>query len=69
MSGITLIERLHERQPDLPVIIMSGYMARHPGIAEVRGATGASYVAKPVDLEELLRTLERVVAARVTRGN
>jgi CheY-like chemotaxis protein len=66
MSGITLVERLHELHPSLPVIIMSGYMARHPGIAEVRGATGASYIAKPVDVDELIRTVERIVIRRAT---
>ncbi|MGO9829634.1 MAG: ATP-binding protein [Myxococcaceae bacterium] len=61
IRGVELVRRLRERQPDLPAVIMSGFMAHHPEIAEVREATGAAYVGKPVDPDELLRVLERVL--------
>jgi two-component system, NarL family, sensor histidine kinase EvgS len=62
MSGLALLERLREMHPGLRAVIMSGYMAHHAGIAEVRETTGAAYLGKPVDVDELMRTLERLVA-------
>ncbi|HMK72110.1 MAG TPA: PAS domain S-box protein [Myxococcaceae bacterium] len=62
MSGLALLERLREMHPGLQAVIMSGYMAHHAGIAEVRETTGAAYVGKPVDVDELMRTLDRLVA-------
>jgi len=60
MSGLELLARLREMHPGLQAVIMSGYMAHHAGIAEVRETTGAAYVGKPVDVDELVRTLERL---------
>lgn len=60
MGGLDLLRRLRERLPDLPAVFMTGYMAHHAGIAEVRAATGALYVSKPVDVDELIRTLGRL---------
>jgi CheY-like chemotaxis protein len=64
MSGLSLLTRLRERQPDLPAVIMSGYTAHHPAIAQAREANGAAYVGKPVDIDELIHTLGRLFAAR-----
>lgn len=48
---LTTVPRLR----DLPVIIVSG----HPGIREVAAAIGAvGFLEKPVDLDELLATIE-----------
>ncbi len=63
MSGLELLRRLRERHPGLPAVIMTGYMAHHPDIVEMRSATGAAFVGKPVDPEELMRTLHALVPA------
>ena len=60
MGGLELLARLREMHPGLRAVIMSGYMPHHAGIAEVRETTGAAYVGKPVDVDELVRTLERL---------
>jgi CheY-like chemotaxis protein len=64
MSGLVLLQRLRERLPRLPVVFMTGYMAHHAGIAEARAVTGAEYTSKPVDVDELIRTLARILHAR-----
>jgi two-component system, NtrC family, nitrogen regulation response regulator GlnG len=65
ISGLTLLERLRERYPALPAVIMSGHMERHAGIADARQSIGAAYVGKPVDVDELLRTIDRLLETRL----
>jgi CheY-like chemotaxis protein len=64
MSGVSLLRRLRERLPGVPAVFMTGYLAHQAGIAEARAATGAEYVGKPVDIDELIRTLGRVYGGR-----
>ncbi|MFL5407237.1 MAG: ATP-binding protein, partial [Myxococcales bacterium] len=64
MSGLELLSALRVRRPGLPAVIMSGHMERHAGIAEARLSTGAAYVGKPVNVDDLLRTLGRLFLAR-----
>lgn len=66
MSGLTLLSRLREHDPGLQAVIMSGHLADHAGIAEARASGGVAYVGKPVDLDELLRTLGRLVGVSRT---
>jgi PAS domain S-box-containing protein len=61
MSGLELLERLRSRYPGLPAVIMTGFLGNHPGVAEARAEAGTAYVGKPVDVDELLRTLERMI--------
>ena len=63
MSGLELLDRLRARYPGLPAVIMTGHQAHHAGIPEAREA-GAAFVEKPVDVDELLRALERLLVAR-----
>ncbi len=64
MSGLTLLSRLRELYPGVPAVFMTGYLRHHAGIAEARKATGAAYVGKPVDVDELLKVLARIVTCR-----
>jgi DNA-binding NtrC family response regulator len=64
MSGLALLARLREFLPGLPAVIMSGFMSHHAGIAQTREETGAAYVGKPVDVDELIRTLGRFFPVR-----
>jgi PAS domain S-box-containing protein len=61
MSGLVLLQRLRERLPHLPAVFMTGYMPHHAGIAKARVETGAGYISKPVDVDELLRALVRAL--------
>jgi PAS domain S-box-containing protein len=65
MSGLALLEKLRQRAPALPAVIMSGYMQHHAGIHEARETMGAAYVGKPVDVDELIRTLGNLFRDRV----
>ena len=64
MSGVAMLERLRGRFPGLPAIIMSGYTAADSGIADARASTGAAFIGKPVDFDELLGTLGRLFSSR-----
>jgi CheY-like chemotaxis protein len=74
MSGKELLLELRSREPDLPVLIASGYWDEHTfdELAEA-GATG--FLRKPYGLEELANAVGEVlceaprVAAAETRGD
>ena len=60
MSGLTLADRLLAYQPALRVIYLSGYVQRDVPWSGLPGAIVA-FVAKPVDLRELLRAVREVL--------
>jgi two-component system cell cycle sensor histidine kinase/response regulator CckA len=60
MSGRELADRVHERQPDLPVLYMSGYagdVLRRHGVM----TTGTGYVEKPFEARTLLLAVRRAL--------
>ncbi|WP_334110083.1 sigma-54-dependent transcriptional regulator [Thermodesulfitimonas autotrophica] len=58
MDGISLLEIIRERYPAVPVILMTAYSDTQTTINAMR--TGAfEYVLKPLNLDELLATLEK----------
>jgi CheY-like chemotaxis protein len=59
-DGITLVEMLHERYPDLPVIMVSAY-ATEGLIARIKEAGVNRFLPKPIDFKELDEALERCV--------
>lgn len=61
MSGLSLLQALRARYPDIPAVFMTGYMSHHAGITEARAATGAAYIGKPVDVDELVRVLAGLI--------
>lgn len=63
MDGLTLLSRLREEAPDLPVIVMSVFGA---GVARAREAGAAASVLKPVDLDALTGAIDDVI--RQKRG-
>lgn len=61
MSGIDLLRALHELDPDLPVLLLSG--APDLGTAMKAVQYGAfEYVAKPLELEGFLNSVARAIA-------
>lgn len=68
MDGWAFIARLHEREPRLPVGVITGWppLPGEPGPIE-RGAR--FLLVKPVDPVELVKELARVGEPRVTAGS
>lgn len=62
MDGIQFLEKLREKNPDVPVLIITGYPSIPNAAAAMR--LGASdYVTKPFTSEEITRAVQRVLAA------
>jgi len=62
-NGIEVMERLHEIDPSLPVIIMTAYGTIESTVEAMRrGAAG--YVTKPFEMEAVLREVDRAVKTR-----
>jgi two-component system response regulator AtoC len=68
MDGMELLGRVHEKWPDLPVVMMSAHGTVPLAVeAMKRGAT--DFVMKPFEREEILYVLEKALAgASVTDG-
>ena len=62
MSGLQVLERIRGVRPDVPVILMSGYM-REGELRTLNGAT--DFLQKPFKLEDLLEKLRKLLDARV----
>jgi len=63
MDGLALLGHLRERDPHLPVIVVTAYGEVASAVAAMRaGAT--DYLTKPVDLDVLVMALERATERR-----
>ena len=63
MSGLDLMRRLKEQEPDVPIILVTGQVSIQSAISALR--EGAyDYITKPCDLEELGQLLTRALASR-----
>ncbi len=60
MGGREMARRIHEVQPGLPVILMSGYSQDEQSMREP-GEDGTAFIAKPFDVNEFGRTVRRVL--------
>ncbi|EGU35871.1 nitrogen regulation protein [Vibrio ichthyoenteri ATCC 700023] len=61
ISGIELLNQVHERSPDLPVIIMTAHSDLDAAVnAYQQGAF--EYLPKPFDVDETLTLVERAIA-------
>jgi two-component system response regulator AtoC len=61
VSGIDLCARFRELQPNLPVVVCTGYTDPEENAELIKlGIRG--YFAKPIPMEELLATMQEVVA-------
>jgi len=62
-DGMEVLKRARERDPDVPVIVMTGYGSVEVAVeAMKRGAS--DFLTKPVDMDHLLLLISRVVAQR-----
>jgi DNA-binding NtrC family response regulator len=63
VDGLTIFRRLRREAPATQVILISAY-ATVPDAVEVIKQNAANYLAKPFDLDELLRSVEQVAEQR-----
>jgi DNA-binding NtrC family response regulator len=60
MSGLEVLERIKESQPDLPVVFMTGHSSIPTALDSLRmGAT--AYLTKPFHLADLRATIKKVL--------
>jgi DNA-binding NtrC family response regulator len=65
MTGLETLRRARQLHPTLPVLLVTAY-------ADIREAVGAmrdgavNYLSKPIDLDELLRTVEQITGTHAT---
>ncbi len=58
ISGIDAMKRIHQRKPDLPVVILTAHA--DPGVEkEARDAGARGFLAKGMGLEDLVATLHQ----------
>ena len=58
-SGFQLIARIRQKLPDMPIILVSGYLS--PEIAEViAGWSGVKFIPKPIDAPVFLAAVDRL---------
>lgn len=60
MDGLTLLDRLRERVPDMPVLLLTGH-AGEDEAAEALRRGAVAYLHKPCDLETLLERVQAVL--------
>ncbi|MFP4668494.1 MAG: response regulator [Desulfobacterales bacterium] len=61
MDGLQLMEKIKDRHPGLPVLLLTGYGAASEG--EKGMSKGAyDYLMKPVDIEELISKVHEAIA-------
>jgi CheY-like chemotaxis protein len=65
LDGFQVIERIRSISPDVPVILISGYLPASVGKPLLRGP--AEFIAKPFGLEFLLETIKRLLQLSVFR--
>lgn len=59
-SGLTIMEELHRRNPDLPVVIMTGFGTIETAVEAIkRGAE--DYITKPFDREAVRKKVGRIM--------
>lgn len=62
MKGIEVLQRVKEQHPAVQVVLLTGQGKTRDGIEGMRHGAFA-YLTKPLDIEELIRTLSEAVAA------
>ena len=59
VSGFQLITHIRQKWPDMPIVLMSGYLS--PEIAEIiSGWSGVEFIPKPIDVPAFIATVERL---------
>ena len=68
MTGIALLERVHKRSPELPVLVCTGYGTIEAAVDAMRkGAT--DYLAKPINLDALTLAVRRALTTAALKAD
>ncbi len=67
MDGLSLLERIHESYPDLPVIIMTAHSDLDSAVAAYHGGA-FEYLPKPFDVDEAVEQVRRACRQREGQG-
>jgi DNA-binding NtrC family response regulator len=63
LDGVGLVEQIHASSPQTPVVFMSGYLSRRSAEAVLKGR--AEYMEKPISVEILQSTLQRLLRSKL----
>ena len=63
MNGLVLLEHIHDRYPDLPVIIMTAHSDLDSAVAAYKGGA-FEYLPKPFDVDEAVALVNRALELR-----
>jgi two-component system response regulator HydG len=66
LNGLGLVKLLHDRDPDLPVIVCTAFSDVSTAVAAMR-AGADQYLTKPIDYPSLTVAIERALARRDLR--
>src|SRR3954466_3967726 len=61
MSGIETLRRVRQKHPDLPVLLVTAFADIRSAVAAMRDGA-VNYLAKPIDLEELMASVRYALA-------
>ena len=65
MSGIETLRRVRQTHPELPVLLVTAFADIRSAVTAMRDGA-VNYLAKPIDLDELIATVRRVTNAPAT---
>jgi len=66
-DGMTLMRQVKDKWPDIPVIIMSGYVTNET-MQEVAKTDAATFLAKPFTPDELVQAVHQVITKEEGHG-
>src|SRR2546425_120328 len=66
MNGMQLLKELHDRDRELPVIVVTSATEVPSAVAAMR-AGAVDYITKPVEFQDLLLAIERAIEHRDVR--
>ena len=67
MSGIETLRRVRERHPGLPVLLVTAFADIRSAVAAMRDGA-VNYLAKPIDLDELMNSVRRALGPERAAG-
>ena len=66
MDGLDLLEKVLERNPDIPVLLITGHGEHELAIRALRGGA-YDYIQKPIDRDDFVASLSRALQTRQMR--
>ena len=67
LNGYALAARIRAKDPDVPIILISGYLSQDTAKNLLGGST--EYIAKPVDSELMIAAVHRLMSSGGKKGD